>query len=66
LLRQPLATTGALPIGALPAQPAALNSARMAVVAIKNFFIGAPIDPKNRVTRKLQRVAILAQWQVVI
>jgi hypothetical protein len=41
-LRQPLATTGALPIGALPAQPAALNRARMAVVAIRNFFIGRP------------------------
>jgi hypothetical protein len=43
-LRQPLATTGALPIGALPAQPAALNRARMAVVAIRNFFIGRPPD----------------------
>jgi hypothetical protein len=39
---QPFATTGALPIGALPAQPAALNRARMAVVAIRNFFIEAP------------------------
>ena len=39
---QPLATTGALPIGALPAQPAALKRARMAVVAIRNFFIGRP------------------------
>jgi hypothetical protein len=44
---QPLATTGALPIGALPAQPAALNRARMAVVAIRNFFMETPNEPKT-------------------
>jgi hypothetical protein len=44
---QPLATTGALPIGALPAQPAALKRARMAVVAIRNFFMKTPNEPKT-------------------
>jgi hypothetical protein len=36
-----------LPIGALPAQPAALNRARMAVVAIRNFFMETPNEPKT-------------------
>ena len=31
-----------MPYGALPAQPAALKRARIAVVAIRNFFMGKP------------------------
>lgn len=42
--RQYLATTGALPTGALPymVQPAALKRASTAAVAIRHFFIGSP------------------------